>query len=113
MLPPKARDLILAGAIISILLNPLLFTCCSSARRGTVLPHRAGAAPDPTAGPRGKRPPPPHRSPDGPHGPDVIVGYGRVGSLLGAASRAAGRQLVVFDEAETIARRRDATAPKW
>jgi CPA2 family monovalent cation:H+ antiporter-2 len=31
----------------------------------------------------------------------VIVGYGRVGSLLGRRLAAAGRPLVVFDEAET------------
>ena len=32
---------------------------------------------------------------------DVIVGYGRVGSLLGRRLAGAGRQMVVFDETET------------
>ena len=33
---------------------------------------------------------------------DVIVGYGRVGSLLGRHLAGAGRQLVVFDETEAM-----------
>jgi monovalent cation:H+ antiporter-2, CPA2 family len=32
---------------------------------------------------------------------DVVVGYGRVGSLLGGRLAAAGRQLLVFDEAQS------------
>ena len=33
MLPPEGRDLILAGAILSILVNPFLFTLGSRPRR--------------------------------------------------------------------------------
>ena len=59
MLPEAGRDLILAGAILSILLNPLLF-----AMADRLLP------PSPTTL----------------VGHCVLVGYGRVGALVGAAS---------------------------
>ena len=47
ILPPEGRDLILAGAILSILLNPFLFTAVERGRV-RVMPH---PAPEPSAGP--------------------------------------------------------------
>jgi CPA2 family monovalent cation:H+ antiporter-2 len=94
ILPPEGRDLILAGAILSILINPFLFT---AVERGRVqlAPHRELE--------RATPPPPPSPLPvTGLRQHDVIVGYGRVGSLLGRRLAGAGRQLVVFDETETV-----------
>jgi len=85
MLPPEGRDLVLAGAILSILVNPLLF-----AALGRWAP--APAAPKPAPRPAPAPVPPP--------GHDVVVGYGRVGSLVGARLRAAGRRVIVIEEGE-------------
>jgi len=101
ILPPEGRDLILAGAILSILINPFLFT---AVERGRVqlAPHPVAATvPQPD---RAAKPPPPAPAPlavTAFQNHDVIVGYGRVGSLLGRRLAGAGRQLVVFDETET------------
>jgi monovalent cation:H+ antiporter-2, CPA2 family len=105
LLPQEGRDLILAGSILSVLLNPLLF---AAAERGRA---RAAAAPVAAAPKVG-------RSAEAPEGEpfitaltdhDVLVGYGRVGALVGAGLLASGRPLIVFEEdAEAIeAARRD------
>jgi monovalent cation:H+ antiporter-2, CPA2 family len=97
ILPPEGRDLILAGAILSILINPFLFT---AVERGRVqlAPHPATSLalqPD--------HPPPPAPLPVmALRNHDVIVGYGRVGSLLGRRLADAGRQLVVFGETDAM-----------
>ena len=101
ILPPEGRDLILAGAILSILINPFLFT---AVERGRVqlAPHPV-AAPAPHSRTVRQSPLPRLRSPvTALRNHDVIVGYGRVGSLLGRRLAGAGRQLVVFDETETM-----------
>jgi monovalent cation:H+ antiporter-2, CPA2 family len=104
ILPTAGRDLILAGAILSILLNPFLFT---AVERGHVrlMPRPA------TGSAAGTRPQAPAAAePSTSQEPaavtklrdhDVVVGYGRVGSLLGGRLAAAGRQLLVFDEAQS------------
>ncbi len=106
LLPPEGRDLILAGAILSILINPFLFTAVErgrvqlAQRPGTLTPGKA-----PTSQPAGvAMPPPPALLPvTAFRNHDVIVGYGRVGSLLGSRLAGAGRQLVVFDETDMAA----------
>lgn len=84
LIPRAASDLILAGAIISIILNPLIFS----------LVDRIGAA-------RGKPvsadPPKPK-----PQGHVVLIGYGRVGRSVGERLLAEGRRLIVFETAEDI-----------
>jgi CPA2 family monovalent cation:H+ antiporter-2 len=97
VLPTEGRDLILAGALLSILLNPFLFT---AVERGHVRVVPRPPRPQPPADAE----PSPSREPAAvtklkDH--DVIVGYGRVGSLLGGRLAAAGRQLLVFDEVES------------
>ena len=89
MLPPEGRDLVLAGAILSILVNPLLFLAVD--RR---LP----------AAPRSPVPPPatPAPAPADP-GHEVLVGFGRVGGLVGRRLSAAGRKLVVIEAGEDAA----------
>ena len=101
ILPPAGRDLILAGAILSILINPFLFT---AVERGRVqlaprpAPVQAGTAQPVDAA---KTSPPAPLPVTTLQNHDVIVGYGRVGSLLGHHLARAGRQLVVFDDTET------------
>jgi CPA2 family monovalent cation:H+ antiporter-2 len=87
MLPPEGRDLVLAGAILSILVNPVLFFAVD--RR---LP----------AAPRSPVPPPAAPAPVE-AGHEVLVGYGRVGSLVGKRLAAAGRKVVVIEAGEDAA----------
>jgi CPA2 family monovalent cation:H+ antiporter-2 len=84
--PPLGRDLVLGGAIISIVLNPLLF--------GLLVRRQ----PEPAWIPPVEEAPakPPAEQP----GHDVLIGYGRVGSLVGAALRKDGAQLVVIETNE-------------
>jgi CPA2 family monovalent cation:H+ antiporter-2 len=81
IVPRKATNLILAGAIVSILVNPFLF-------KATARLH--GAKRPETGTSRGALP----RSELSHH--DIVVGYGRVGSLVGAARAKAGAKLLVI-----------------
>ena len=100
VLPTEGRDLILAGAIISILLNPFLFVIFERLRSrsapAAALPEIAAPVPTPTAT-------------SSLTGHDIVVGYGRVGSLVGSGLRAAGHPVLVFEERvdEVAAARRD------
>jgi len=80
LVTPLARDLVLAGAILSIVVNPLVFKLL--VRRPHAEPAAAAAAPAP------------------PTGHDVVVGYGRVGSLIGSALAGAGGRVVVIETGE-------------
>ena len=97
LLPEEGRALVLAASILSILLNPLLFAAAEGwgARRKPA----PGAPPAPTAAAppvaAGQRPAPPMTALAG-H--DVLVGYGRVGALVGAGLKASGRPLLVFED---------------
>jgi len=87
LVAPLARDLVLAGAILSIVINPLVFK---------LLVRRPHAEPTPVA-------PVPAR----PAGHDVVIGYGRVGSLIGAALVREGGRLIVIEAGEdSLARAR-------
>jgi monovalent cation:H+ antiporter-2, CPA2 family len=76
LVTPLARDLVLAGAILSIVVNPLVFK---------LLVRRLHAEPAAAAPPTGH---------------DVVVGYGRVGSLIGSALAGAGGRVVVIETGE-------------
>ena len=117
MMPADGRDLVLAGAIISILLNPLVFALIER-RRARVAPAPEAAAPAvPAAATADTAPATAHAETGAPAAPptaepeegpvpttltdhDVIVGYGRVGSLVGARLASAGRPFLVFEERE-------------
>ncbi|MDN3563297.1 YbaL family putative K(+) efflux transporter [Paeniroseomonas aquatica] len=97
LLPPEGRDLVLAGAILSILLNPVLFGLAERWRTATSRPVL------PPTTPAQMPEPPPPRIPIsvtalGDH--DVVIGYGRVGSLVTAGLRAVGRPVLVLGDAE-------------
>ncbi|HTE36036.1 MAG TPA: YbaL family putative K(+) efflux transporter [Reyranella sp.] len=87
LIPPLARDLILGGAIISIVLNPLLFAVL--VRR----PHPEGGLPDAAE-------PAETLTPTALSDHNVLVGYGRVGSLVGAALARNGGKMVVIETSE-------------
>ena len=75
VLPSEGRDLILAGAIVSILLHPFIFSLAAKrVRRADVPPIEA----------RAER--------------IVVVGYGRVGKFIAAELQASGRDFVLIDD---------------
>ena len=115
LLPEQGRDLILAGAILSIVLNPLMFARRrpAEAMAGGALPRqrisrrsgkadRAGDRARPrrfgaAASPAKEDGPPPTTKLTG-H--TILVGYGRVGSLVGAALKEAGLPFLVIEDAD-------------
>ena len=90
LLPTEGRDLILGGAIISILLNPFIFGAI--ARFG---PRLRAAFPDSAATTAAAATPAPAAH-------AVVVGYGRVGSVIGEGLRERGQRFVVIEENQDI-----------
>ncbi|HEY0331411.1 MAG TPA: YbaL family putative K(+) efflux transporter [Rhodopseudomonas sp.] len=89
LLPERGRDLVLAGAIISIMLNPLFFA----------LLDRLVSDAD-----SGKSPAPPEAEPQQ-GGHVVLVGHGRVGGAVSAALRGAGGGVTIIeDDPDEVAR---------
>jgi CPA2 family monovalent cation:H+ antiporter-2 len=103
LLPPVGRDLILAGALLSILATPFLFVAAdwihAHHEPPKKAPAEAPAAPEPTAPETPTREPVPVT-----HLSDhvVLVGYGRVGSVVGAALTEAKTPLFVIESDEDI-----------
>lgn len=99
LVPAEASNLILAGAILSIAINSLVFPLVERALAGLparphhplIVPAPAAARPDPIATVQPAQ---------APAGHEVIVGYGRVGSFVGARLRQAGRRVLVFEEGD-------------
>jgi len=90
LLPKEGNDLILAGAILSILLNPILFTALDRWHA-----RRAAKAAAPT---------PPVQDEEAPPGPPlptadhiVLIGFGRVGSRVGRALHDAGQCVALIE----------------
>ncbi len=99
LLPERGRDLILAAAIISILVNPLLFAALDwhLARREAARDGDAEGAPESV---------PASREPLAPtHLRDhvVLVGHGRVGRIVGAGLEEAGMPLLIIESNEDLA----------
>jgi CPA2 family monovalent cation:H+ antiporter-2 len=90
LMTERGRDLVLAGAIISIMLNPLFFA----------LLDRILADKKETATPSGEDKPAPREpipvSTQSDH--VVLVGHGRVGSVVSSALRAANTPLLVIED---------------
>ena len=82
LIEPMARDLILAGAIISILLNPLVFALAGrrneiGSRASTTRQSRESAV--------------------------VLIGHGRVGSRIASELLAAGQRVTLIESSHDIA----------
>jgi len=108
VLPAAGRDLVLAGALISILLTPFLFVAAdwiyahhdpAAKKAETVEQESAAPVSVPSASETPTREPVPVTKLTG-H--VVLVGYGRVGSVVGAELKAAGVPLLVFENDEDI-----------
>ena len=91
LLPERGRDLILAGAIVSILLNPLIFVLLDRYLAKQVA-AAAPAKPQPTAA---REPVPPTTL----SGHTVLVGHGRVGAYITAEAKNGPPFLVIEDNA--------------
>ncbi|MBE7184452.1 MAG: Kef family K(+) transporter [Methylobacterium mesophilicum] len=104
VLPEQGRSLILAGAILSILLNPLVFMSIDwlaprLERRGRVAAPAAPAAePGEVIAPAVEDEDVPAQTALTEH--TVLVGYGRVGTLIAASLRERGVPLVVIEDAD-------------
>jgi len=95
LLPPEGRDLILAGALLSITLNPLVFIGLDRLsgwlrRRPGMLGRLERRRSDSLS----VLPP----ANEGPHDHAVIVGYGRVGSVVGKGLKSQNLPIVVIDQ---------------
>ena len=94
LLPVGGRDLVLAGALLSIVSNPLAFLWLS--RWQSAQSSKVVAPEEPTPGPL---------MPVSGH--TILVGYGRVGSHLALLLRDRGRPLAIVDnDADLIAQAR-------
>lgn len=94
LMKPEARDLILAGAIISILLNPVLFVILD---RVEPLLTRRETQPSAVPG-EPVRAPDPQPQPTTLTGHSIIVGYGRVGGIVGDAFLRSGTPIFVIED---------------
>jgi CPA2 family monovalent cation:H+ antiporter-2 len=92
ILPPEGRDLILAGAILSIFLNPFVFTAVA----GRVRADRKAAAEEAQEVERARERERRQHT--------ILVGYGRVGRLVAQGAREAGHALVVIEDQPDWAR---------
>ena len=96
ILPEAGRDLILAGALLSILINPMLFVIVDHLTPW--LKAREQLSPAlPSAGSEEAE-----LSPTSLHEHAVLVGYGRVGSLVAEALEQKGHPLLIIDDRQEI-----------
>ncbi|MDF3933440.1 YbaL family putative K(+) efflux transporter [Pseudomonas citronellolis] len=88
LMPEQGRDLVLAGAILSILVNPLLFIAIErlQARKEATQPSETVSVDDDL--------PPPVRE----HDHAILIGHGRVGELVSARLQKDGVPLVVIED---------------
>lgn len=92
ILPTEGRELILAGALISIMLNPVLFFLLDK-----YAPDIPASADDKPADKKSK---PSYVTPLMNH--VVLIGHGRVGAIIGEDIRSQGEPLFVIDESDEI-----------
>jgi CPA2 family monovalent cation:H+ antiporter-2 len=99
LLPEHGRDLVLAGAMLSILVNPIFFAVTARLRPRFERPAAVEDGPADRA---------PELAVSALEDHTVVIGSGRVGSLLGEALRRAGRTfLVIEDRRERIEQLRE------
>ena len=95
MVPSESRDLVLAGAIVSILLNPLIFALLERVK------SEVAGGPDTAAADQKQT----DLVPTTLSGHDVVVGYGRVGALVGAGLAREGAKMIVVETGDSAAAR--------
>ncbi|WP_439534923.1 YbaL family putative K(+) efflux transporter [Polymorphobacter sp.] len=95
VLPAAGRDLILAGAIISIMLNPFIFSALGRIRSAA---EEAEAQLPPTLAESARLTPTRAES-------ALLIGYGRVGQLIAGNIKRRGGQLRIIEEQPDMARR--------
>jgi CPA2 family monovalent cation:H+ antiporter-2 len=112
LLPEQGRDLILAGAILSILINPLAFAAVDrlqpwlERRGGAKAPAEKPVGPATEAGqvaqtaPAGKDDGVPRKTTLTGH--TILIGYGRVGSIVGRSLKDAGLPFLVIEDSDKI-----------
>jgi monovalent cation:H+ antiporter-2, CPA2 family len=104
LLPPVGRDLVLAAALISIVLTPFLFGAADWIHAHHEPPKKPEPATAPATEPEPPEPPTRHPVPVTRLTDHVVlVGYGRVGSVVGAALIDAKVPLLVIESDEDIA----------
>ncbi|PXA96581.1 Kef family K(+) transporter [Nostoc sp. 3335mG] len=90
ILPSEGRDLILAGAIISIFLNPFIFSLVPKRQESPEVAHRE------TPKPREHK------------GHVVLIGYGRVGKLIAGELKKRGKPVIVIEDQPDMMREAEA-----
>jgi CPA2 family monovalent cation:H+ antiporter-2 len=113
LLPEEGRDLIIAGAIVSIVLNPLVFFAAERSRPllEARFPRKAPPKPQPVAKDETREgPPEPMRAPEGEEdvvseptalsGHTILVGAGRVGGVIAERLRASNVPFLAIEDAE-------------
>ncbi|MBX5188455.1 Kef family K(+) transporter [Rhizobium sp. NZLR3b] len=105
LLPEEGRDLILAGAIISIILNPLLFFLCDrvrplldGAKREEVVAAPLAAAA--IAAQEEILPEDDEVHPTALSGHAILVGYGRVGGIVGQNLKSSATPFLVIEDSD-------------
>jgi len=91
LLPDRARDLILGTSILTILINPFLVAAAERRRR-----------PEAAAAPEAPREKPAEIAPTALSHHAVLVGYGRVGHLVGEGLKRIEIPFVVIEEARDV-----------
>ena len=100
LLPDRGRDLVLAGAIISIMINPVFFAILDRMVAKEEAEPQPARQPDP-AKPVLRDPPPISELTN--H--VVLVGHGRVGSVVSTALRAARLPFLVIEDTPGVVER--------
>jgi CPA2 family monovalent cation:H+ antiporter-2 len=103
LLPPEGHSLILAGALISIALNPLVFSAIEPAQRWIRARSKLARALERVDDPLAELPQSTERKYLA--NQVVLVGHGRVGRHIAGALREAGLPFVVVDENREIVER--------
>ncbi|KAF1711128.1 Kef family K(+) transporter [Pseudoxanthomonas kalamensis DSM 18571] len=86
ILPKAGHDLVLAGALVSIILNPLLFALLDRRQSRQLAEAPQEAEPEPLPGPSLEL-----------EGHAIVIGYGRVGSELAEVLRERGVPVLIID----------------
>jgi CPA2 family monovalent cation:H+ antiporter-2 len=107
LLPTAGRDLILAGAILTIMLNPLTFAAADwLSGRLEQAPDRAGTDVDGSDANTGKVAASAKSSaaPEATHltGHTILVGHGRVGSIVADALKKSSQPFLIIEDADDI-----------